>query len=146
MNDVSIRLHSDTAKAPTRQRAGDLGYDLYSDEAIVISPGERKLVQTNVSIALPPNVAGLVVPRSGTALKAGVTVNNAPGLIDTGYRGTIGIIAINHSDEPFHVSVGDRIAQLLLVPVVTPQLAVVDELPPGPDERGSGGFGSSGRN
>jgi len=146
MNDVSIRLHSDTAKAPTRQRAGDLGYDLYADENADIAPGERKLVQTNVSIALPANVAGLIIPRSGTALKAGVTVNNAPGLIDTGYRGTIGIIAINHGSEPFQVSRGDRIAQLLLVPVITPQLAIVDELPPAPDERGAGGFGSSGRN
>ena len=101
------------------------------------------MVGTGVAIALPEGVAGLVTPRSGLAAEHGLTLLNAPGLIDPNYRGEIRVILHNTGDRRYTVEVGDRIAQLLLVPCWTPELEVVGELPP--TERGANGFGSSGR-
>jgi dUTP pyrophosphatase len=103
------------------------------------------MVPTGIAIALPPGVAGLVLPRSGLAAKHGIGVVNGPGLIDPTYRGEVNVILVNHGAEPFTADAGDRIAQLLLVPFVTPDVRVTDALPPSGDDRGTGGFGSSGR-
>jgi dUTP pyrophosphatase len=137
-------LHPD-AQPPARTRPGDAAYDLRTVADVVLAPGERALVPTGVAVAIPPGVAGLVLPRSGLAIEHGVTLLNAPGLIDPNYRGEIRVILHNAGDEPFHANAGDRIAQLLLVPFLAPDLVVVDELPDGGDDRGTGGFGSSGR-
>ena len=103
------------------------------------------MVPTGVAIALPPDVCGLVLPRSGLAARHGIGVVNGPGLIDPEYRGEINVVLINHGSEPWSTDAGDRIAQLLLVRFDAPPVEVVDELPPSRDERGAGGFGSSGR-
>ena len=132
------------ARLPARAHDHDLGYDLYAVGPAVILSGDWSVVGTGISLALAPGVAGLVLPRSGLSAKLGVTVLNSPGLIDAGYRGEVGVVLINHGDEPFHVQPGDRIAQLLLVPALLPELEEVSELPASPDQRGQGGFGSSG--
>jgi dUTP pyrophosphatase len=100
---------------------------------------------TGVAIALPPGLAGLVVPRSGLAARHGISVVNGPGLVDPNYRGELRVILVNLGAERFEGQAGDRIAQLLLVPFVAPAVRVVDALPTSPDERGENGFGSSGR-
>jgi dUTP pyrophosphatase len=114
-------------------------------ESFVLEPGERALVPTGVAVAIPPGMAGLVLPRSGLAIRHGIACVNSPGLVDPNYRGELRVILINHGSEVFEASAGDRIAQLLIVPFVSPSLVVVDELPPGGDDRGPNGFGSSGR-
>ncbi len=101
------------------------------------------MVPTGIAVAVPDGYAGLVVPRSGLAARHGIGVVNGPGLLDAGYRGEIGVILINHGAEPFTVERGDRIAQLVVLPVVVQEFVEVDELPPSP--RGDGGFGSTGR-
>lgn len=139
-----MKLLSDSAQLPTRAHDEDLGYDLYAASPAMILSGDWSVVSTGVSLALPSGVAGLVTPRSGLAAKQGVTVLNSPGLIDAGYRGEVGVILINHGDEPFRVQPGDRIAQLVLIPALLPVCKQVSELPEGGDQRGAGGFGSSG--
>ena len=131
------------AAVPERSHAGDAGYDLRCVDAFALAPGERGLVPTGVAIALPEGVAGLVVPRSGLAVKHGLSVVNGPGLIDPGYRGELKVVLVNLGPDPFEAQSGDRIAQLLLVPFVAPEPRVVGTL--GETERGAGGFGSSGR-
>jgi dUTP pyrophosphatase len=143
--ELAVRLLHPDAKAPARGRPHDAGYDLASVEDVVLAPGERRLVATGVAVAIPPGIAGLVTPRSGLAANHGIHPLNSPGLIDPNYRGELRVALHNASAEPFAVAVGDRIAQLLLVPFWAPALAVVDELPPSPDDRGEAGFGSSGR-
>jgi dUTP pyrophosphatase len=113
-------------------------------EAFSLAPSERKVVDTGLAVAVPANVAGLVLPRSGWAAKFGVTVVNAPGLIDPGYRGSIQVILLNTGTRPFAAAAGDRIAQLLFTPIYAPEIAITDELPESSDARGFGGFGSSG--
>jgi dUTP diphosphatase len=113
--------------------------------AFALAPGERAMVPTGIAIALPAGVAGLVLPRSGLAARHGIGVVNGPGLIDPNYRGEINVVLINHGTERFEAEPGDRVAQLLLVPFLSPAVDVVDELPPSGDDRGAGGFGSSGR-
>lgn len=103
------------------------------------------MVPTGIAVALPPGVCGLVVPRSGLAARHGIGVVNGPGLVDPEYRGEVKVILVNHGHEPWSAAAGDRIAQLLLVRFESPSVEVVDELPPSADDRGSGGFGSSGR-
>ena len=127
---------------PTYAREGDAGADLKSAEHVVIGSREHKLVKTGVSIALPDGYVGLVHPRSGLALKHGITVLNTPGTIDSGYRGEIGVILYNTGFEPFEVNVGDRIAQLVIQKFETAEFELVDVL--NETERGEGGFGSSG--
>lgn len=112
-------------------------------EPFTLAPGERKLIGTGVAVAIPPGLCGLVLPRSGLAIKHGISCVNAPGLIDPNYRGEIRVILINHGQEPFAAAAGDRIAQLLITAFAAPPMAIVDELPE--SDRGAGGFGSSGR-
>jgi dUTP pyrophosphatase len=145
LDRVEVRLLHTAAVAPARSRPGDAGYDLRAVEPFALAPGARATVPTGVAIALPPGIAGLVVPRSGLAARHGLSVVNGPGLIDPNYRGEIRVILVNLGDEPFAGEPGDRIAQLLLVPYVAPELVAVDALPPSPDDRGELGFGSSGR-
>ena len=132
------------AAAPTRAHDDDAAYDLYASEALTIAPGERADVGTGLAVAIPPAHAGLVLPRSGLAARHGITLVNAPGLIDPGYRGELRVLLLNtDTQEPFEITPGDRIAQLLIVATVRAHLTEVEEL----DEtlRGLGGFGSSGR-
>jgi dUTP pyrophosphatase len=132
------------AREPARAHDGDAGYDLFAVEAAHIGPGERASVGTGIAVAIPDGWAGLVLPRSGLAAKHGITLPNAPGLIDAGYRGEVRVLLLNTDpSEPFDVAPGDRIAQLLLVRHEAPELTEVASL----DEtiRGAGGFGSSGR-
>jgi dUTP pyrophosphatase len=135
---------SDDAREPSRAHDGDAGYDLYAAEPATIGPGERLSVGTGIAVAIPDGWAGLVLPRSGLAARHGITLPNAPGLIDSGYRGEVRVLLLNtDARESFDIAPGDRIAQLLLVRHEAPELTEVDSL----DEtaRGAGGFGSSGR-
>jgi dUTP pyrophosphatase len=137
------RLHPD-AVLPARAHPGDAGLDLCAVDGVELPPGGRAAVPTGVAVAIAPGWAGLVVPRSGLARRHGVTVANAPGLIDAGYRGEVQVLLVNLSDEPHLVAPGDRVAQLVLVPVATCAAEWTDELPSS-DGRGEGGFGSTGR-
>ncbi len=110
----------------------------------MIPSGARAPVGTGLAVALPAGHAGLVVPRSGLARRAGVTVANAPGLVDAGYRGELIVVLVNHGAEPHRVEAGDRVAQLVVTPVALPEPELVHELPES-DGRGEGGFGSTGR-
>lgn len=142
MTKIQIKLLNGGV-APTYARAGDAGADLRSAEDLVyIAPGERKLIKTGVSIALPDGYVALVHPRSGLALKNGITVLNTPGTIDSGYRGEIGVILYNAGDDVFAVDRGDRIAQVVIQRFETAEFEVVDALTD--TERGDGGFGSTG--
>jgi len=139
---LSVRLLDPRARPPVRTREGDAGYDLRCLEGFRLAPGERAMIGTGVALALPPNVAGLVTPRSGLAARHGIALVNSPGLVDPNYRGELRVILVNLGAEPFEARAGDRIAQLLLVPFWAPELEIVEELPP--SERGADGFGSSG--
>jgi dUTP pyrophosphatase len=127
---------------PRFAHSGDAGADLRAVEVLTIGPGEHALVATGLSLAIPDGHAGFVLPRSGLAVRTGVTVLNAPGLVDSGYRGELKVALINHGAEPFEIAVGDRIAQLVIVPVSNPDYEAVDSLED--TQRGSGGFGSTG--
>ncbi len=132
------------AVVPTRAHPGDAGLDLRALDGGTLAHGERTAVGTGIAIALPAGHAGLVVPRSGLAAQHGVTVVNAPGLIDEGYRGELRVLLMNaDADESFSWDAGDRIAQLVIVAVHTPDTVAVDTLDG--TARGAGGFGSSGR-
>ena len=135
------RLHIDAA-IPKQMHPGDAGMDLHACEALTLSPGERALVRTGLSVEIPAGVEGQVRPRSGLALKHGVTVLNAPGTIDAGYRGEIGIILINHGAEAFMIEPGMRIAQLVFAAVINVSVELAESL--GESGRGAGGFGSTG--
>jgi dUTP pyrophosphatase len=111
---------------------------------MTIEPGEKALIPTGFAMALPDNFEAQVRPRSGLALKHAITVLNTPGTIDADYRGEVGVILINHSDTPFHIQRGDRIAQMIIAPFVQADFQAVSEL--SETERGAGGFGSSGKN
>ncbi|TRY19360.1 dUTP diphosphatase [Tessaracoccus rhinocerotis] len=128
---------------PTYARAGDAGADLRSTQDITIAPGERALVGTGVRVALPEGHVGLVTPRSGLAARTGLSIVNAPGVIDSGYRGEVLVCLVNLDPRhPVEVSAGDRIAQLLVMPFVTASFTPVHDLDE--TERGSGGYGSTG--
>jgi dUTP pyrophosphatase len=134
----------DEAVLPSRAHAGDAGLDLYACEAAHIGPGERWSVGTGVGVEIPEGHAGLVLPRSGIARDHGIALVNAPGLIDSGYRGEVRVLLLNTDPaETFRVEPGDRIAQLLLTPIATPEPVEADAL--NETARGEGGFGSSGR-
>ena len=130
--------------APARMRAGDAAVDLPSRIDTVVGPGDRVLVPTGFAVAIPQGWCGLVLSRSGLVLNHGVTVLNAPGLIDSGYRGELQVVLHNTGHEPFDVERGRRIAQLLVTEAPPVDYQEVDELPPAPDDRGAQGFGSSG--
>ncbi|WP_430592882.1 dUTP diphosphatase [Humidisolicoccus flavus] len=140
MNDVQIPTVAE--HPPTYAHPGDAGADLRSNETVLMSPGARVLVGTGVSIALPEGHVGFVVPRSGLAAKHGITIVNAPGTIDSGYRGEIKVILLNTSQEPYEIAEGDRIAQLVVQRVERVEFVSVDTL--NETERGARGFGSSG--
>jgi dUTP pyrophosphatase len=142
--NLRFRRLSPAARAPARAHEGDAGYDLHAAEAASVGPGERASVGTGLALAVPDGFAGLVLPRSGLAARHGIALVNAPGLIDSGYRGEVRVLLLNTDrDERFEVAEGDRVAQLLLVRAEAPGLEEAEEL----DEtaRGVGGFGSSGR-
>lgn len=131
------------ALIPHNAYVGDAGYDLCSTEEVVLQPFERTLIPTGLAIEIPFGYAGFVVPRSGLAIKQGLSIVNAPGLIDSNYRGELKVIAINlDSHEPISIHVGDRIAQLVIMKVESLEFQEVAELDD--SERGTGGFGSSG--
>jgi dUTP pyrophosphatase len=138
-----IKLRDD-ARLPTRANDGDAGLDLYAVEPAIIGPGDRASVGTGIAIELAPGHAGLVLPRSGLAARHGITLVNAPGLIDSGYRGEIRVLLLNTDRTAlFEVSPGDRIAQLLVTPFAALSPTEAAEL--SISGRGEGGFGSSGR-
>ena len=131
------------ALIPERAHPSDAGLDLRSVVDVEVGPGERALVPTGLAVAIPDGYAGLVLPRSGLASKHGLTLANAPGLIDAGYRGEVICAVVNLDREaPVHIARGDRIAQLVIVAVSELEPVWVDELPP--STRGDGGFGSTG--
>jgi dUTP pyrophosphatase len=127
---------------PAYAREGDAGLDLLAAAPVTLAPGARQLVPTGLRVAIPEGFAGLVLPRSGLALRTGVTVLNAPGLIDSGYRGEVGVLLVNHGSEPVTVRRGARIAQLVIQPVARAVLVEVRGLEA--SQRGAGGFGSTG--
>jgi dUTP pyrophosphatase len=136
-----LRLRED-AVVPTRAYTGDAGLDLAACERIELGPGQRATVGTGLAVAIPDGHAGFVQPRSGLAAKHGITIVNAPGLVDPGYRGELRVILLNtDTDRPFVVEAGMRIAQLVVVPVPELEPVEVGELPE--TERGVRGFGSS---
>lgn len=140
---VAIRLLHAQARMPSRAYADDAAFDLTASEECTIAAQQRAVVGTGVAVAMPPGLAALTLPRSGLAARHGIALVNAPGLIDSGYRGEIRIILLNTDlDRQFTVHVGDRIAQLLFVGLAGVALERVDVLPQ--SERGERGFGSSG--
>ncbi len=140
---LEYRLLSETARAPQRAHDGDAGMDLHADEAAHIDPGDRAGVGTGLAVAIPEGHAGFVLPRSGLAADHGITLVNAPGLIDSGYRGELRVLLLNTDrTRSFRVMPGDRIAQLVVVKVEAPELGELEELPE--SARGAGGFGSTG--
>ena len=142
MNLRVARL-DERARLPTRANDGDAGLDLYALEGAVLAPGERASVPTGIAVEIPPGQAGLVLPRSGLAARHGISVVNAPGLIDSGYRGEVRVLLLNTDrKQPFELAAGDRIAQLVLVRVDLPTPVEVQSLTD--SARGAGGFGSSG--
>ena len=141
---LSFTRLSASAVAPVRAHDGDAGFDLHAVEAASIEPGHRASVGTGVAVAIPEGYAGLVVPRSGLAARHGISLVNAPGLIDAGYRGELRVLLMNGDPEhTFSVDPGDRIAQLVLVAVESPELEEAEELDA--TARNEGGFGSTGR-
>lgn len=144
--DSAVRIEvvwSDPGVAlPVYAREGDAGLDVAAAATVTLEPGGRELVPTGLRVAIPAGYAGLVMPRSGLALRSGVTVLNAPGLIDSGYRGEIGVLLVNHGARTVVIQRGERIAQLVIQPVARAQLVEVRELPE--SRRGEGGFGSTG--
>jgi dUTP pyrophosphatase len=140
---LRVRRLDDRAQLPTRAYPGDAGLDLYALEDGELGPGERASIRTGIAVEVPDGQAGLVLPRSGLAARQGISIVNAPGLIDSGYRGEIRVLLLNTDREArFAFASGERIAQLILVRIETPQVVEVDEL--ATSERGDGGFGSSG--
>lgn len=142
--EILIQRLQDDAKLPTFAHATDAGADLCSMESVTLQPGERALVGTGLALAVPEGYAAFVQPRSGLAIKYGISMVNTPGTIDAGYRGELRVILINHDPtEPFIIEKGDRIAQLIIQKVEHPSFKEATELPEA--DRGDNGFGSTGR-
>jgi dUTP pyrophosphatase len=142
---VYVRRLSEHAEIPRFAHDGDAGADLVATEDLVLKPGQRALVSTGIAIAIPEGYVGLVHPRSGLAAQHGISVVNAPGTIDAGYRGEVKVILVNlDPDSEFRVEAGDRIAQLVIQKVERPAFVEAGELPD--SARGAGGFGSTGGN
>lgn len=134
---------TDPKYTPTRAHPGDAGLDLRAAENALLFPGDRQTVDTGVSVEIPDGYVGLVCARSGNAARRGLGMVNGIGVIDSGYRGPINAILINHGRDNVAISRGDRLAQLLIVPIETPSVEIVDSL--SDSERGTGGLGSTGR-
>lgn len=137
---ISVRRTCTDVPLPSYAHAGDAALDLRSITDMTIPPGKRTMVPTGIHLAIPDGYVGLVWDRSGLAAKSGM--HTMAGVIDSGYRGEVRVVVVNLSDEPFDIRRGDRIAQMLIQPVVIAEVEEVDELPPSP--RGSDGFGSTG--
>lgn len=143
MIELTVRRLRDDAVLPGRAYPGDAGLDLVACERVVVPPGARAVVPTGLAVAIPEGHAGLVTPRSGLAVRHGLSMVNGPGLIDSGYRGELRVVLLNTDREAtFTVEPGMRVAQLVVMPVPELTLVEVDELPE--TERGVAGFGSSG--
>jgi dUTP pyrophosphatase len=127
---------------PRYETDGSAGMDLRADEPFSLAPGERRLVPTGLAVEIPPGHEGSVRPRSGLAVKHGVGMVNAPGTVDSDYRGELAVVLVNHGHEPVEFARGDRIAQLVIAPVVRATLELADALTD--TDRGHGGFGSTG--
>jgi dUTP pyrophosphatase len=128
---------------PRYMTPGAAGLDLLADEVVSLAAGERRLVPTGLALEIPPGYEGQVRPRSGLAMRHGIGMVNAPGTIDSDYRGEVGVLLVNHGEERVDLARGERIAQLVISPVVQATLVEVDEL--AKSERGDGGFGSTGK-
>jgi dUTP pyrophosphatase len=146
MNEPSVlkvRRLDPRAVLPTRAHPGDAGLDLHALEPAELAPGQRASLRTGIAVAIPEGYAGLVLPRSGLAARHGIALVNAPGLIDSGYRGEILVLLLNTDpDNAWSLDAGDRIAQLVISPVALPVSTETSELDS--TSRGQGGFGSSG--
>jgi dUTP pyrophosphatase len=141
--ELKIKRLSEAAVIPQYAHSGDAGLDLVSIEAQTILPGKSQLIRTGIAIELPEGTEAQIRPRSGLALKHQITVLNTPGTIDTGYRGEICVILINHSTQPFHVEPGMRIAQMVIASFIRVQIETVEMLQDN-TTRAEGGFGSTG--
>ena len=140
---IPIKRLDPTIELPTYAYEGDAGLDLRANEDVTLQPFERRLIATGLAVAIPEGYAGFVQPRSGMALKRGLSMANTPGLIDAHYRGELKVVAVNlDAHDPIHIERGERIAQLVIQRVPIVSLVEVDELDE--TDRGSGGFGSSG--
>ncbi len=139
---VKVKKLRDEAVIPAYAHDGDSGVDLYALEETVINPLSRKLIPTGLSMAIPKGYEGLIRPRSGNALKRGITVLNTPGTIDSNYRGEIGVILYNSTRDDIYIHAGDRIAQMVFKEVPQVEFDICDELDE--TDRGAGGFGSTG--
>ena len=140
---LPIKRLDPTVELPSYAYAGDAGLDLRANEDVTLMPHERRLVSTGLAVAIPEGYAGFVQPRSGLALKKGLSMANTPGLVDSHYRGELKVCAVNlDNEQPIHIERGERIAQLVIQRVPVVELVEVDELDE--TDRGAGGFGSSG--
>lgn len=140
---IPIKKLAPDAVVPHEAYAGDAGVDLCALESCDLAPFERRLIPTGLAVAIPQGFAGFVLPRSGTAIRQGLSLANTPGLIDSNYRGELKVAAVNlDAREPIHIAKGDRIAQLVIMAVAQPAFQVRTELDD--TDRGTGGFGSSG--
>ena len=140
MQAIQVTRLRDTAIIPTQGSPGAAGWDLYADESMIIQPGGRAMISTGIAVALPPDSVGMIWPRSGLALKQGIDV--LAGVVDSDYRGPVGVVLQNHGQHPVEISPGDRIAQLVIKTIVPARLMAVGQL--GDTHRGDGGFGSTG--
>lgn len=141
---IEVKKLNDKAKLPCRATADSAGADLCAciNDDIALMPGERRLIPTGIAIAVPTGFGGFVFPRSGLSSKFGVSLANCVGVIDSDYRGEVKVPVINHSSEPYTIKVGERIAQLVIMPVDLCEYGFSNELDK--TERGEGGFGSTG--
>lgn len=140
--DLKVKLIDVEARLPAYSHPGDAGMDLFSVEQKVLLPGEICLVKTGIQIELPEGTEAQIRPRSGLAIRHGITLLNTPGTIDEGYRGEIGVIMINHGKEPFAIEQGSKIAQMVIKPVSRVNVINATEL--SSSQRGGSGFGSTG--
>jgi dUTP pyrophosphatase len=144
MSELLVKRLDPGVPLPAAAHPGDAGLDLHAAEDVVLKPGERASVGTGIAVAISDGFAGLVVPRSGLAARHGLSLVNAPGLIDAGYRGEVRVLLVNlDPSEPVELKRGERIAQLVVIAVEQPSVREVMTLPP--SARGEGGFGSTGR-
>lgn len=140
---LKVKLLTDTAALPTRANPGDVGLDLYADETVILfGSGHRRPVRTGIAVEIPTGYVGSVRPRSGLAFDHGITVLNAPGTIDPGYRGEVKVLLVNHGSHNYEIQQGHRIAQLVLELCASPDVVPVDAL--SASERGADGLGSTG--
>jgi dUTP pyrophosphatase len=139
---LQIQRVVEDVKVPSYAHPGDAGMDLFAAEEYILKPGERKLVNTGIKIALPVGYEAQLRPKSGLALKHGISIVNTPGTVDAGYRGLVGVIAINHGTEDFKIEKNQKIAQMIINKVETADVEEVKELDD--TTRGEGGFGSTG--